>query len=57
MGDETVEIMRGGSYVWTLGCEREETKGAMSRGQTELLYFMFVYCFKMRETGQAYRWW
>ena len=44
MGDETVEIMRGGSYVWTLGCEREETKGAMSRGQTELRAVVFYVC-------------
>lgn len=44
MGDETVEIMRGGSYVWTLGCERKETKGAMSRGQTELRAVVFYVC-------------
>lgn len=44
MGDETAEIMRGGSYVWTLGCERKGTKGAMSRGHTELRAVIFYVC-------------
>lgn len=45
MGDERVEIMRGGScYVWTLDCERKETKGAVSRGQAEERAVFFYVC-------------
>ena len=44
MGHETAEIMRGGSYVWTLSCERKGTKGAMSRGHTELRAVIFYVC-------------
>lgn len=45
MGDERVELMRGGPcYVWTLGCKRRRQKEQYreDRLRRGLLVFMFA---------------